>query len=76
MTRRLGEAEIAQGVEQQAAEQKFDRQIVDALVVAAGIGLGGAGLPDIDDAIAHRERGRHEPVVRPRRSDIFADRIV
>src|SRR5262249_7292756 len=53
--RHLDQLKVAECVEKQAADQKFDREIVDPLLAFA---LGAAfGLhPNIDDAIAYRER--------------------
>ena len=58
---RLRDAEIGQGVEQQAADQEFEREIIDAL---APVGVDGVqGLePTADDDVAGGERDRQKPI--------------
>ena len=55
----LAQAEIAQHVRQQPADQELERKIVDAL---AALGIAGTlgGEPAMDDAVADGECGRHE----------------
>ena len=74
LARRLGEAEVAERVEQQAPDQEFEREVVDALAAVA-VGLAGRVHPAIDDAIAHGERRRHEPVVLLRVPRVLADHV-
>ena len=59
---RLVEAEIAQGVGEQAADQEFEAEIVDPLAVGVVDGAGG-GHPAVDETIAHGQGQREEPVV-------------
>ena len=71
---RLHQIEIGQRVEQQAPDEKFDREVVDLLprrrLVAPPL-----IHPAVDDAIAHRERGGDEPIVRAGAGGVAADRI-
>ena len=58
---RLGQAGIVQRVQQHAARQELQRQIVDPLACPA-VSLARALQPAIDDPIAQRQRRRHKPV--------------
>ena len=72
-TRNVGEAEIAEHVGKQAADQELEREIVDALAslrVARAFGR----EPAMDDTVADGVRGRHEPVAVGGRGGILADR--
>jgi len=62
----LGETQVCQRVEQQAADQEFDREIIDALLLQPSR-LSKRRHPGIDDAVAHREGGRLVPIVIGRR---------
>ena len=59
---RSREAEIAQGVGEQAADQEFEAEIVDPLAVGVVDGAG-RGHPAVDEPVAHGERQGEEPVV-------------
>ena len=74
LAHRFHEAEIAHGVAHQAADQEFEREVVDALVRGPP-GLPGRLHPLVDDAVAHGEDGGVQPVIRPRDDRILADRI-
>ena len=74
LARRVGEAEVAERVEQQAPDQEFEREVVDALAAVA-VGPAGRVHPAIDDAVAHGERRRQEPVVLLRMGRILADHV-
>ena len=69
----LAEAEIAEYVGKQPADQKFERQIVDALA-PLGVARPLGGQPAMNGAVAQRERGGHEPVASGGRADVLADR--
>jgi hypothetical protein len=56
------DAEIAQGIGEQAADQELEAEIVDPLA-AALVGLARARHPAVDQPVAHRERQGDEPVV-------------
>ncbi|MNO90389.1 hypothetical protein D3C76_818980 [compost metagenome] len=63
--RRAGDfqqAEVAQVVDQQAADEEFQRQVVDAFAPAAVDGAGGF-LPVVDHVLARGQRQGLEPVV-------------
>ena len=75
---RLGEGgselEVAHRVTQQAADEEFQRQVIDPL----GIGLVGAlgrFHPAVDDAVAQRQDGGVEPVMALGHGGVLADRI-
>ena len=59
---RLDHGEVAERVEQQAADQVLDRKVIDALAARRGLLRGGEN-PAVDDAIAYGERRRQKPVV-------------
>jgi hypothetical protein len=54
----LAQAEIAEGIVERAADEEFERQVVDALA-----DRGGGRAPGIDHRVAHGEDGGSEPVV-------------
>ena len=58
----INQAQIRERIEQHAADQEFDRQIVDAFLFLP-FGLVARDEPGVDDAIAHRERGGLIPIV-------------
>ena len=58
---RLQHLQIVERVDQQPADQEFQRQIIDPLAVLVVRGAG-RGHPAIDDAVAHAQRGGDEPV--------------
>ena len=60
---RLRDAEIGQGVEQQAADQEFEREIIDALAPVGVDGVQGFE-PTADDDVAGGERDRQKPIAR------------
>jgi hypothetical protein len=70
----FGQAEVADAIEQQSADQELQGEIVDALLALL---VGGAGRvhPAVDDAVAHGEGGSGEPVVRARALDVLAHGI-
>ena len=61
LAHRLGQAEIAERVEQQAADQELEREIVDPLAAALRRLLPGQ-QPAIDHRIPQRQGGGDEPV--------------
>ena len=71
---RLDHVEVGQCVEQQAANEIFDRQIAD-LLRRHGIGTAASVHPTVDDAIPHGQRGGEKPVMRPGARWVSADRI-
>ena len=71
---RIDQTQIGQRVQQQPADQKFDGQIIDAFFVQA-FGLAPARAPDVDDAVAHRQRRRAIPVVRHGGLGLLADDV-
>ena len=58
----LYQAQIRERIEQQPADQKFDRQIIDALLLLP-LGFGACLQPDVDDAVAHRQCGGLIPII-------------
>ena len=68
------QAEIAERLEQQPADQELEREVVDPLLLAL-IGRARRIHPAVDDAVAHGKRRRHEPVVVARGGRVLADRI-
>src|SRR6185437_2441822 len=58
----LYQAQIRERIEQQPADQKFDRQIIDSLLLLP-LGFGACLQPDADDAVAHRQWGRLIPMI-------------
>ena len=71
---RLGDAEIGHRVEQQAADQEFEREIIDAL---APVGVDGVQRfkPAPDDDVAGGEGDGEKPVARARDFRGLADGI-
>ena len=67
------QAQIAQHVGPQPADQEFQREVIDPL---AALGVAGAlrGQPAMDDAVANRECGRQKPVAIGGRAGILPDR--
>ena len=68
----LLEAEIAERILEQAADQKFEREIIDPLATGA-LGLADRGHPAVDDLVAHRQDRRGQPVVVERERRRLAD---
>ena len=60
---RLRDAEIGQGVEQQAPDQEFEREIIDALA-PVDIDAVQRFQPTADDDVAGGERDRQKPIAR------------
>ena len=71
---RRREAEIGHRVVQQPADQEFERKIVDALSAFA-IRRARRVEPAVDDAVADRQRGGHEPVMIERAAAILAHHV-
>ncbi len=71
---RLRQAEIAQRLLEQTADQEFERKIIDALAAGAE-GLARRGHPAVDDAVAHGKDGGEQPIVVLRDDRVLADRI-
>ncbi len=67
----LGEAEIGQRVHEQAPNQKFERQVVDAPPALFVIDFIGCD-PGPDDPVAGDERGGNEPIALAGRSLVLA----
>ena len=59
--RRLDQPQVCQRVEQQAADQEFYRQVIDAFFLCP-LGLGARRAGSVDDAVAHRQRRGLVPV--------------
>jgi hypothetical protein len=57
------QAEVGDGIAHQAADEEFERQIVDALG-AGRVNLAGRFHPVVDDTVADHEDGGGQPVVR------------
>ena len=74
LAHRRGDAEIAEGIEQQAPDQEFEREVVDALAAIA-ISVARGVHPFVDDAIADGERRCNEPVVLVGMAGILADHV-
>ena len=74
LAHRLGQAEVGQRVEHQAADQELQRHVVDALGAARVCRVIGP-LPALHDAIADRQRGGEEPVAGTGVRLDLADRI-
>ena len=67
------QSHIVQGVGEEAADQEFEREIIDAL--AAGVIAHLLGRePAVHDAVAQRQRRRLVPVVPGRHAGVLADR--
>jgi hypothetical protein len=73
-SRILHQADIGDGVAHQAADQEFERQIINALGIV-GIGLAGGFHPLVDDAVADDEDGCGQPVMGLGNLDILADTV-
>jgi hypothetical protein len=71
---RLGDAEIGHRVEQQAPDQKFEREVINAL---APVGIDGVERfePAADHDVAGRERNGEKPVARACDFRRLADRV-
>jgi hypothetical protein len=74
LAHRRCQPEVGHRIDEQSPDQELEREIVDALATGA---VGGARRiePAIDDAVAHGERRRHEPVVIQRVRAILADHV-
>ena len=70
----LSDAEIGQGVEQQAADQELEREVIDALAPIDVDGVQGFE-PAPDDDVAGGERDRQKPVARGRELRNLADGV-
>ena len=70
----LHEADIAHGIAHQPPDEEFEAEVVDALL-ALPPGAAARFHPAVDDAVADREDGRLQPVVRPRDDRVLPDRI-
>ncbi len=68
------EAQVRHRVGQQASDEEFEREVVNAFAPVAAIHVR-RFEPAIDDAVAHRERRRHEPVVVERAAGILAHHV-
>ncbi|MNX85685.1 hypothetical protein D3C86_1175340 [compost metagenome] len=68
------QADIGDGVAHQAADQEFERQVINALGIVV-IGLAGGFHPFVDDAVADDEDGCGQPVVRLGDLDVLADAV-
>ena len=71
---RLDDAEIGDRVIEQTADQKFERQVIDALAAVAVDGVG-RGDPAFDDDVAGGESDGEEPVARAGGDAVLADRV-
>ena len=60
--RRLGDAEIAERVEEEPPDQELERKVVDPLAAVAIRSPRGVD-PAVDDMVARDQGGRDEPVV-------------
>ncbi len=58
---RFEQVEIVQAVDQQAADQEFEGEVIDPLALVR-VGRAGGLHPAVDDAVAHGECGGDEPV--------------
>ncbi len=74
VTNLVHQADVGDGVAHQAADQKFQRQIINALGIV-GIGLAGGFHPFVDDAVTHDEDGCGQPVMRFCNLNVFADAV-
>src|SRR5690606_7047900 len=70
----LGETHVAERVLEQAADEEFEREIIDALAAAA-LGFADRLRPAVDDSIAQREDRGREPIVIAGAGDVLAHRI-
>ncbi len=70
----LGQAQITERVEEQAADQEFEREVVDTLASVV-IGLARSIHPAVDDLVADGKSGGDEPVVFEGVARILADGI-
>ncbi len=68
----LGEAQIADDVVEQPADQKLQREVIDALAALCEARPVG-GQPAVNDAVAQRQRGCDEPVAPGCGKGILAD---
>ena len=75
LPRRCREAEVPQRVEQQAADQELEREVVDALAAVA-IGPPRRVHPAVDEIVAGREAGGDQPVVFERVPLVLAHRVL
>jgi len=68
------EAEVRDRIAHQAADEEFEREVVNALV-AGRIDLAGRFHPLVDDAVTHDEDGGSQPVMRLGDLRILADAV-
>jgi len=71
---RLYDAQIGHRIEQHAADQKFEREIIDALAIRV-VSLARRIHPAVDDDVARGEGDGQKPVALAGGHDILADRI-
>ncbi len=72
---RLDDAEIGHRIDQQAADQELEREIINPLLVLV-VDAVGRGDPVLDHDIARRVRDRHEPVALARRHWVLRDYVL
>jgi hypothetical protein len=70
----LHQAEIGESVAHHAPDQKFERQVIDALFLVL-IGFLGRLDPVINDTVAHHHDGRGQPVMRRSDGGVLADPV-
>ena len=71
--RDVGQAEIAEHIGEQAADEELERQVVDALVTF-GVARAFGREPAMNDPVADGMRGRDEPVAIGGRGGILSNR--
>ncbi|MDT4847555.1 hypothetical protein FQZ97_816150 [compost metagenome] len=75
LTRHLQQAEVAQVVDQQAADEEFQRQVIDALLILPVDQVGGL-FPAIDHMVAGGQGHGLEPVVVERIARVLAHDVL
>ena len=68
------EAEIAHRIAQEAADEEFEREVIDPLG-APCVGIARRIHPVIDDPVAHRMDGGGEPIMVARHERVLAHRV-